>query len=138
MHGLDRRNAEIAACGIPTTLVHGDFHRGNVRGDADRLVLLDWGDCGVGHPLLDQAAFLDRMPAGETRGVRAEWSRLWRETIPGCDPDRAATLLAPVAALRQAVIYRSFLDGIEPSERIYHASDPADWLTRAARLHAAE
>ena len=51
--------ADVASCGVPTTLVHGDFHRGNVRGTPDRLVLLDWGDSGVGHPLLDQAAFLE-------------------------------------------------------------------------------
>jgi hypothetical protein len=52
--------------------------------------------------------------------------------VPGCEPERAASLLEPVAALRQAVIYQSFLDGIEPAERVYHASDPALWLQRAA------
>jgi hypothetical protein len=57
--GLPARFAEIGDCGLPDTLVHGDFHPGNVRGDASNLVLLDWGDCGVGHPLLDQTAFLD-------------------------------------------------------------------------------
>lgn len=134
LRGLERRHAQIAACRIPPTLVHGDFIRGNVRGDGDRLVLLDWGDSGVGHPLLDQAAFLDRLPAEETGRVRAEWSRLWRDAIPGCEPERAAALIAPVAALRQALIYRVFLDNIEPSERVYHARDPAQWLTRAARL----
>jgi len=41
-------------------------------------------------------------------------------------------LLAPVAAARQAVIYRKFLDNIEPSEWPYHAADPAAWLHRAA------
>ena len=54
--------------------------------------------------------------------------------MPGCDPDRAAALLAPVAALRQALIYRTFLDGIEPDERVYHANDPGTWLRRAAAL----
>ena len=36
-----------------------------------------------------------------------------------------------IAALRQAVIYQGFLDAIEPSERIYHEQDPAEWLRRA-------
>jgi hypothetical protein len=54
--------------------------------------------------------------------------------VPGSDPERAAMLIAPVAAARQAVIYQVFLDGIEPSEHPYHAPDPADWLTRTARL----
>jgi hypothetical protein len=66
--------------------------------------------------------------------VTQEWTRLWRDAVPDSDPDRAALLLRPIAALRQAVIYRGFLDAIEPDERIYHALDPADWLTRAAEL----
>ncbi len=136
VHGLPERFAQIADCGLPDTLVHGDFHRGNVRRAGERLVLLDWGDSGVGHPMLDQAAFLDRMPSGDRLAVRAAWAQCWREWVPGCDPVRAAALLEPVAALRQALIYQTFLDGIEEDERIYHAHDPGIWLRRAARLAA--
>jgi hypothetical protein len=138
--GLSVRLDEVASCGIPDTLVHGDFHPGNVRGPDGRLVLLDWGDCGVGHPLLDQAAFVSGLREDDARAVRAEWARLWRRArlrrtaSPTCEPERAASLLEPVAAVRQAVIYRSFLDRIEPAERVYHASDPAHWLRRAAAL----
>ncbi len=132
--GLPARFAVIAECGVPESLVHGDFHPGNVRGEGDRLVLLDWGDCGVGHPLLDQAAFLSRIDPAARGPVAAEWARLWRQFAAGSDPQHAARLLAPVAALRQAMVYRSFLDAIEPSERIYHAADPARWLVHAAEL----
>ena len=55
-------------------------------------------------------------------------------TLPGSDPDRASLLLRPVAAARQAVVYQTFLDNIEPSEQRYHAADPADWLVRVAEL----
>jgi hypothetical protein len=132
LDGLPERHAAIASCGIPETLVHGDFHPGNVRGDDTRLVILDWGDSGVGHPLLDQTAFFERVPAQDQHSVVADWSALWRKAIPGSNPDRAAELLQPVAALRQAVIYRLFLDRIEPAEHIYHSADPAIWLRRAA------
>jgi hypothetical protein len=136
--GFAQRSAEVESCGIPVTLVHGDFHRGNVRGTPERLVLLDWGDCGVGHPLLDQIAFLEYLPRPEHATVLREWSRLWRAAVSGCEPDRAARLLKPVATLRRAVVYRGFLDAIEPDERIYHASDPADWLTVTANLFRCE
>src|SRR5215210_2146378 len=136
--GLPRRMAEVAECGLPDTLVHGDFHPGNVRGDHRRLVLLDWGDCGVGQPLLDEAAFVERLRAEDRRAVQSEWTRLWQEVVPGSDPDRAARLLRPVAALRQAVIYDHFLANIEPDERVYHAADPARWLRRAAKLARGE
>jgi hypothetical protein len=136
--GLDDRFAAIAAAGLPDTVVHGDFHPGNLRGDGETLVLLDWGDSGVGHPLLDEAAFCDRMPAAGVAAVRAHWHAAWRRCVPGADPDRAADLVGPIAAARQAVIYRRFLDAIEPSEHPYHRSDPGDWLRRTAALLRAE
>lgn len=129
--GLPERLADVAACGIPDTLVHGDFHPGNVRGRPGALVLLDWGDCGVGHPLLDQAALLERAGPDDAPRVRAHWARLWRAVVPDSEPERAADLLVPVAALRQAVIYRVFLDNIEASEHVFHADDPLLWLRRA-------
>jgi len=134
--GLEERGAELESCGLPMTLVHGDFHRGNLRGTEERLVLLDWGDCGVGHPLFDQSAFFERMPEGERAAVLREWSRLWRAAVPGSDPDRAALLLEPVAALRRAIVYRGFLDEIEQDEWVYHARDPSDWLVCASELAA--
>ena len=137
--GLPERFERLADCGVPDTLVHGDFHPGNTRGSPavdGRSVLLDWGDCGIGNPLLDQAAFLERLDEDQQEPIRTAWSALWRDAVPGCDPDRAAQLLAPVAALRQALIYQMFLANIEPDEQVYHASDPDVWLGRAAELAA--
>ena len=134
LRGLPGRFDDVAACGVPDTLIHGDFHPGNFRGDERTLTLLDWGDSGVGHPLLDQPAFLDRVPSGAVSAVRAHWLQQWNEAVPGSDPARASVLLAPIAAARQAVVYRTFLDNIEPSEQPYHRADPAQWLIRTAAL----
>ena len=131
---LPRRFDELADCGLPDTLVHGDFHPGNLRGDGQALTLLDWGDSGVGHPLLDQPAFFAAVPDVVVGDLRAHWLQRWRGAVPGSDPARAWVLLAPVAAARQAVIYRKFLDNIEPSEHRYHRADPAQWLKQTAVL----
>lgn len=138
--GLPARLAAVEACGLPDTIVHGDFAPGNVRGDGVTapMTILDWGDSGIGQPLLDQPAFLDRTPAADTAGIREHWDATWRAANPGADPTRAAGLLAPVAAARQAVIYRRFLDRIEPAEWPYHQGDPADWLRRTIALLTAE
>jgi len=138
LRALPARFAAIAACGLSDTLVHGDFHPGNFRGDEQALTLLDWGDSGVGHPLLDQPAFLDRVRPAALPAVRDHWGQQWREAVPGCDPARAAALLAPIAAARQAVVYRRFLDRIEPAEHPYHRADPAAWLQRTAALMRAD
>jgi hypothetical protein len=128
---LPARFAALQRCGLPETLVHGDFHPGNFRSDGTTLVLLDWGDSGVGHPLFDQAAFLFRISGAARPRVAAAWARAWRRARPGCDPQRGAALIAPIVALRQALVYRGFLDGIEASERRYHEGDVPDWLRRA-------
>jgi hypothetical protein len=129
---LPRRLDAIAACGLPETLVHGDFHPGNWRFGDNGLVLLDWGDCGVGHPLLDLAGtFLGMVPT-EIRGhVRQAWLDAWGAACPSADPARAADLIGPIAALRGAMVYQGFLDHIEPSERPYHEADVPACLRRA-------
>jgi aminoglycoside phosphotransferase (APT) family kinase protein len=132
---LPARFAAVAGCGIPDSVVHGDFHPGNTHGSTEadgRIVLLDWGDCGIGNPLLDQAAALASIRPEQRGPLRAHWARLWRTAVPGCDPDRAAELLAPIRALRQALVYQAVLDGIEPDERVYHSGDPAHWLRQAS------
>jgi Ser/Thr protein kinase RdoA (MazF antagonist) len=131
---LPKRFTDIAACGLPDTLVHGDFHPGNLRGNETQLTLLDWGDCCVGNPLLDQPAFLERVPSASLKTMRQRWNDAWKTVSPGSDPARASTLLAPIAAARRAVIYQEFLDRIEPSEHPYHRADPLDQLQRTATL----
>ena len=59
--------------------------------------------------------------------------RRWAEAVPGSDL-HAAALIAPVALLRQAIIYQRFLDGIEESERVYHREDVPERLRGVASL----
>jgi Phosphotransferase enzyme family len=128
--GLDDRLAALSDCGLPDTLVHGDFHPGNVRGS----VVLDWGDSVLGQPVFDLHRIVERLPPGDETPLVAEWCRWWRESVPGCQPERAYALSAPLVALRNAMAYADFLDQIEPSEHPYHASDVPAWLARATTL----
>ena len=131
--GLSQRFAALEACGLADTLVHGDFHRGNWRFDGRSLVMLDWGDTGVGHPMLDLSPLKEDLSDEAWAHVRATWVEAWHGERSGADPSRAAELIAPIALLRQAVMYQGFLDGIEPSEHRYHASDVPDRLRAAIR-----
>jgi hypothetical protein len=130
--GLPERLAEAEGCGLPDTLVHGDLHPGNVRAvlpDGDMRVIMDWGDTTVGSPIFD----ILRLTGGlaEPAPLIEAWTRRWRETAPGCDPSRAIELLTPVAELRAAAAYASFLANIEPAEWPYHAADVPDRLGAA-------
>lgn len=131
--GLPERLARIADCGLP---VHGDFHPGNVRGMPGRFRILDWGDSAVGHPMIDQLAFGQRLAAHDKVAVERCWAQEWQRAVPGCDAARAADLLRPVTALYGGVIYQRFLDNIEPDEQVYHAGDPLAAIRHAARFSA--
>lgn len=128
---LPLRLAGLDACGLPGTLVHGDFHPGNWRFGENGLVLLDWGDSIVGHPLLDFATFLPRVAEDLRGAVREAWLEAWQAVLPDADPARAAAFIGPIVAVRLAVGYQRFLDAIEPSERRYHEDDVSLWFRRA-------
>jgi hypothetical protein len=132
--GLDERFRALAECGIPDTFVHGDFHTGNVRWTDAGPVIFDWGDLGVGNPLFDLPAFDRNLEAEDRPAARARWILRWQEAAPGSDAARAVSLIVPIAALRLAIIYQRFLDGIERTERFYHQDDVPQQLRDAARL----
>ncbi|WP_446218594.1 phosphotransferase family protein [Micromonospora sp. IBHARD004] len=136
--GLDDRLDEVRRCGLPDTLVHGDLHPGNVRGDGERRVIIDWGDAFVGHPAFDILRLTETLDPATAAPLLAAWAARWRADVPGCDPERAVALLRPVAPLRLAAVYAMFLAGIEPSEHPYHAGDVPACLSQAAVAAEAE
>jgi len=134
--GLPERLAEVDACAIPASLVHGDAHPGNVRGDDEHLTFLDWGEASVGHPALDILGLVADLPADAADALIDVWAEHWRADVPGCDPRRAIERLRPVMALSGAALFASFLANIEATERPYHELDPPELLARAVALAA--
>ena len=132
--GLPQRFAALADCGIPDTLVHGDFHPGNVRGTAGDYRILDWGDCAIGHPMLDLRPSLEYFDPHDQEDAVSIWGREWSRQVPGCDARRAAELVRPLGPLFGAVVYQKFLDNIETTERPYHEGDPAHGLRTATSM----
>jgi hypothetical protein len=97
-------------------------------GELAPLALPDWR----GRPMLAAVRALVARPDVRDRLADAELAPLddlaaalpeWVRRCPRADPARAMELVEPLAALRAALIYRRFLDGIEESERRYHADD---------------
>jgi Phosphotransferase enzyme family len=128
---LPGRLAAVAQCGLPDTLVHGDLHPGNVRFDGQRRTLLDWGDAFVGHPGFDILRLVQPLGPADRVSLVQAWAARWRDAVPGSQPEHAVSLLAPIAALRNACVYADFLDRIEPAEHPYHRADVPYWLGEA-------
>jgi aminoglycoside phosphotransferase (APT) family kinase protein len=117
----------------PPVWYHGDFHAGNVAGRPGGQVILDWGDSFVGHPLLDELAFVQRLPVPVRTAARGWFVQAWHQISPGSQPERAAELLEPLALLEAAAIYARFCAAIEPDERVYHAADVVRLLRETAQ-----
>ncbi|AUG81100.1 aminoglycoside phosphotransferase [Kitasatospora sp. MMS16-BH015] len=131
--GLPALAEELTDCGLPTTVLHGDFHPGNWRSDGHGTVVVDFSDACIGHPAFDglrPAPFLSPERWAEVRDL---WCAAWRKAAPGSDPERALALARPLMRIGYAVRYQEFLDNIEASERIYHEGDPAAELRGALR-----
>ena len=131
----DRAKA-IDECGLPDALVHGDAHPGNARLGTEPPVWFDWGDSRVGNPLLDLAV-LENAP-DRRQFLEQHWLAAWSRAVPGSEPGRAWKLLRPLAVLRTALVYQTFLDNIEPSEQVYHLGDVGPALELAAALVGGE
>ncbi|MFB8055747.1 phosphotransferase family protein, partial [Kitasatospora purpeofusca] len=122
---------ELAACGLPETVVHGDFHPGNWRSDGSGLVVIDFADTCFGHPVADGLRPRGFVDGERWAQVAEEWARAWRERVPGCSPERALELAGPLVHFGYALRYQEFLDHIEDSERPYHEGDPAAEVRQA-------
>ena len=123
----------LAECGLPDTLVHGDFHCGNWRSDGGPPVILDFADAHWGHPVMDGLRVHDFLPESVGASAARAWVDAWKSHAPGSDPARALALAEPLAHLALAIRYQEFLVGIEPSEQPYHRGDPAAAVRRALR-----
>ncbi|GII46705.1 hypothetical protein Psi02_31290 [Planotetraspora silvatica] len=130
---LVERWPALDECGLPDTLVHGDFHPGNWRADGGPPVVVDFADAHLGNPVLDGLRVCDFLPEATQAAATRAWIDAWELQVPGCDPARALAVAEPLAHLSYAVRYQEFLDGIEPSERIYHLGDPAASIRAALR-----
>jgi hypothetical protein len=136
LDGLDSHMARLDECGLPQTLVHGDFHPGNVRAAGSTITILDWGDSFLGNPAFDLLRLSEGLGPAETAELEAHWAARWREHRRGCDPERAVALLRPLVAVRAAATYAHFVEHIEASERPFHAFDVTDQLELAERALA--
>ncbi len=115
---VERQALEIAGLDLAPTLVHGDFHAGNVARHGGRLTVFDWSDAVVGHPLMDAAAWIGEAPDDAALGARWEtWVDAWSGRVP---PARLRPLLEPVlgvGAAHQLISLDGILHAMEPALR---------------------
>jgi Ser/Thr protein kinase RdoA (MazF antagonist) len=84
--------AALDDCGLPDTIVHGDFHPGNWRCDGGPPVVVDFADAHFGNPLLDGLRVCDFLPEAKRPIAVRAWVDAWTARWPGADPARALAI----------------------------------------------
>lgn len=123
LQSIPERLALLADSHIADVLVHGDFHAGNTRTGVEPPVIFDWGDSFIGHPFLDIGWLPDH-------DLQQKWLALWQDEYPDEDIPGLWQAIRPIARLRTALVYDSFVKNIEPCEIIYHANDVVEVIDK--------
>jgi len=118
LHGLCRR---LAALGVPDTLVHGDFHAGNVAvtdtAVGSELVVFDWTDACIAHPFLDLPTLIDFDAGDHAELLIDAYLGCWSDYAPLDRLHEAYRIAEVLASLHQLVSYRSIRANTETSLR---------------------
>jgi hypothetical protein len=103
---------------LPSTLLHGDVHPGNVLVDAGRATLIDWGGSRVGPAALDLANLVTADSADVAR-----YAATWRERTGQPLPAETVELGYRWAALQIPVQYLPWGAGHRPTRDVEAALD---------------
>jgi aminoglycoside phosphotransferase (APT) family kinase protein len=124
---IPARVEALRGCGVPETLMHGDFHHGNVAIDGERMVIFDWTDGCISHPFFDLATFLPEEPV-ERAALAQAYLDAWAPLVGGRQVERAWEIAEPLALVHHAVSYMRIIDAIDPADHWEFDSDPMFWL----------
>lgn len=119
--------ATIARVGMPDTLVHGDFHPGNIVRRDGGMVLFDWSDAAIANPFFDVVVWTEWL-TDTPEQIDALWEMFideWADAIAPDEVRRLRPLLTAVAGAYHTVSYAAILAGVEPRRR----SENIDGLT---------
>jgi hypothetical protein len=107
----------LAQYNIPDTLVHGDFHGGNIAIRGEDLLIFDWTDACISHPFFDLPVFIDNAEGVDKDELRKAYLSEWLSYEPMERLEEAYRLAEVGAMLHQLVSYQGIHDGVEAEEQ---------------------
>jgi hypothetical protein len=132
-----RRAVEhVAGLGFPTTVVHGDFHPGNVALVGDRAVIIDWSDAAIGDPLVDLITWLSwsKDEPDQQRDATDAWIDAWGDATEAAAVRAAIDDILLVGAAYQVISYDGIIGAVEPATRYTLADGGTGFLERLEGL----
>ena len=120
---------ELAAIGVPETLLHGDLHPRNVAVRDGRVLAFDWTDAALSHPFLDLVTFVDeRSPISADPRVTDAYLAEWEEYASPAEVRRALALAQELGALHQIMTYLHLPDQLSGPSRESMQRGAVWWL----------
>ncbi|HEU4948193.1 MAG TPA: aminoglycoside phosphotransferase family protein [Kribbella sp.] len=122
---------ELAAIGVPETLLHGDLHPRNLAVLDGRVLAFDWTDGAVSHPFLDLVTFVEeRSPISNDPRLKDAYLAEWEEYASPAELRRGLELAEELGALHQTMTQLHLVDHLAgpSSESIIRAA--VWWLKR--------
>jgi aminoglycoside phosphotransferase (APT) family kinase protein len=97
----------LATYNVPYTLVHGDFHAGNVTLRGDDLLFFDWTDACVAHPFFDLPVMVNFDAKDNATALEDAYLACWTAYEPMERLREAYNIAYILGSLHQAVSYQS-------------------------------
>ena len=146
--GLERERAQrvvdavaesvtkVEALGLPRTVVHGDFHSGNVALVDDRIVIIDWSDAAIGNPAIDLVTWIawSGDKRSEIDAAIAGWVDAWSIVVDATALRAAIDEVLIVGAAYQIVSYDGIRRNLEPATRYTMTGGGDHFLTTLERV----
>jgi Phosphotransferase enzyme family len=108
---------QLDGCGLPSTLVHGDLHLGNVTRVEGELQVFDWTDACIGHPFIDLLSLQWESDAASKASLLGAYLEPWREVASAERLQEAVAFAGVVIPLHHAVSYQHIVAGLEPAAK---------------------
>ncbi|MFI6832781.1 aminoglycoside phosphotransferase family protein [Kribbella sp. NPDC050241] len=122
---------ELAAIGVPETLLHGDLHPRNLAVRDGRVLAFDWTDAAVSHPFLDLVTFFEqRSPTSTDPRLKDAYLAEWESYASPADLRRALELAEELGALHQVMTYAHLPDHLSGPSKESMLRGGVWWLRR--------
>ncbi len=130
----------LAACGIPETLEHGDFHDNNIMLKNGAVIINDWGDASISHPFFSLSSLLES--AGRNHKLQPDdaptalftttYLDSWADFAPPAQLEKALALAQIIRPVQFSINYSRLAQNAALQPADYHAG----WIAVCLRKFA--
>ncbi len=108
---------QLADYHVPYTLVHGDFHGGNIALQDERIRFFDWTDACVAHPFFDLTPLVNIDEPEKAMAIQEAYLSEWTAYEPLERLREACAIGMILGALHQVVSYQGIFNGVDADQQ---------------------